>query len=134
MSRASAALRREVRLRAGRRCEYCRLPEGQTLYTFHVEHIIAMQHGGLTEPANLAWACLECNAAKGPNIATFDPETGELIRLYNPRQQAWDDHFEIAKGEIIGKTSIGRATAFLLTFNTEERIAIRRELLESDQW
>jgi hypothetical protein len=43
-----AALRAFVRERAGHRCEYCRLHEDDDdLLAFHVEHVIAKQHGGL---------------------------------------------------------------------------------------
>jgi hypothetical protein len=43
-----AALRAFVRERAGRRCEYCRLhEEDDDFLAFHVEHVIARQHGGL---------------------------------------------------------------------------------------
>ena len=46
-----AALRALVQERAGRRCEYCRLHEDDyDLFAFHVEHVIAKQHGGLDDP------------------------------------------------------------------------------------
>ena len=40
------ALRTLVAQRAGRCCEYCRLPEQFVPVAFHVEHIIPKQHGG----------------------------------------------------------------------------------------
>jgi hypothetical protein len=41
------ALRAFIRERAGGRCEYCRLHQDEYEFqTFHVEHIIAKQHGG----------------------------------------------------------------------------------------
>src|SRR5437667_11691040 len=65
-----AALRAFVRERAGHRCEYCRLHEDDDDYlSFHVEHVIARQHGGSDDPDRLCWACAECNWAKGPNLA-----------------------------------------------------------------
>lgn len=134
MRRVSKQLRAEVRTRAGARCEYCRLPEAASRYPFHVEHIIALQHEGLTETDNLAWACLQCNTAKGPNIASYDLETGELTPLYHPRQQIWGEHFEIVNNEIRGKTSVGRVTASLLQFNTIERVEMRRDLMASGEW
>jgi 5-methylcytosine-specific restriction endonuclease McrA len=63
-----AALRKFVRERANGRCEYCMLPqEAVPYFTFHVEHIRARQHQGSDEPSNLALACPDCNAKKGPN-------------------------------------------------------------------
>lgn len=76
------ALRSRVRHRAGDICEYCRLPQAASRFVrFHVEHIIARQHGGLSEADNLALACSFCNFHKGPNIASLDTESGELVRL-----------------------------------------------------
>ncbi len=44
---SEATVRALVRQRAGDCCEYCGLPqEAVPLATFHVEHIIAKQHGG----------------------------------------------------------------------------------------
>src|SRR6266436_4526255 len=52
--------------RAGGRCEYCRLHQDDyELLTFHVEHIIAKQHGGSDDADNLCLACSECNWPKG---------------------------------------------------------------------
>lgn len=53
-----AATRRLVRERAGNRCEYCGMLQAQQSFPFfHVDHIIAQQHGGTDEPANLALSC-----------------------------------------------------------------------------
>ncbi|MGH8524445.1 MAG: HNH endonuclease, partial [Gammaproteobacteria bacterium] len=62
----SAAARNLVRQRASERCEYCRLPENVVQIPFHVEHVIAKQHGGSDDPANLCLACDRCNLYKGP--------------------------------------------------------------------
>jgi hypothetical protein len=43
---------------------------------------------------NLAFACVFCNRYKGSDIATVDPVTGEAVRLFDPRQDSWGDHFE----------------------------------------
>jgi hypothetical protein len=51
-----------------------------------VDHIIARQHDGATTIDNLALACLHCNRHKGPNIAGRDVATGDLVRLFHPRQ------------------------------------------------
>jgi 5-methylcytosine-specific restriction endonuclease McrA len=117
-----------VRLRAGCRCEYCRLPEEASSLRFHIEHIIARQHGGGDALDNLALACPECNYQKGPNLTGRDPDTGEVVRLFHPRQDQWEDHFTFAGACILGKTPIGRTTVWLLEMNTPERTRWR-ELL-----
>jgi 5-methylcytosine-specific restriction endonuclease McrA len=92
-ARISAALRREVRERARERCEYCLLAESQDFFPHEPDHLIALKHHGETLSANLALACFECNRLKGPNIASLDPLTGELVALFNPRTQNWSEHF-----------------------------------------
>lgn len=81
------ALRSLVRHRASDVCEYCRLPQAASQFVrFHVEHIVARQHGGLTEPENLALSCSFGNFHKGPNIAALDPESRQLVPLFHPRR------------------------------------------------
>src|SRR5688572_18618303 len=97
------AVRQLVRQRASDRCEYCRLPQHAAPYVaFHVEHIRARQHQGDDNPLNLAWSCPDCNAKKGPNLATVSADTGNLIALFNPRLHAWEEHFAMVGPEIIG--------------------------------
>jgi 5-methylcytosine-specific restriction endonuclease McrA len=83
----------EVRRRAAGVCEYCRIPEHAFRRPFHIEHVIARQHGGVTELANLALACWVCNLKKGPNLAGIDPQSKLLTPLFNPRRDIWSDHF-----------------------------------------
>jgi|GEM_PF-3273097 len=81
---------------------------------FHLDHIIPRQHGGLTERNNLALACLHCNRHKGPNLAGLDPANGDIAPLFNPRRDAWSDHFEWHDTELAGKTAVGRVTIRVL--------------------
>jgi hypothetical protein len=78
--------------------------------SFHVDHIVARQHGGESVLKNLALACMHCNQRKRPNIAGRDPGTGEIVHLFHPRRDKWSDHFEWNGAYLIGKTQIGRAT------------------------
>jgi hypothetical protein len=88
-----------VRTRAGDRCEYCHLPQAATPFiTFHIEHVIAKQHTpddeDLDNPERLALACDRCNLLKGPNLSSIDPESGEIVNLFNPRndlREQWLD-------------------------------------------
>ncbi|MGA2796776.1 MAG: HNH endonuclease signature motif containing protein [Thermoguttaceae bacterium] len=123
-------LRSLVRRRAGDMCEYCRLPQAASrIVRFHVEHIIARQHGGETDPENLALACSYCNFHKGPNIASLDPASGQIVPLFNPRRDIWADHFAWKGTVIVGKTATGRATVELLAMNTWQRVELRENLL-----
>jgi len=125
-----AATRRFVQQRAGNACEYCRLAQDDEPFaSFHVEHIIACQHGGESVPDNLCWACTSCNLHKGPNIAGIDRQTGQLVPLFHPREQVWEDHFEWDGAIIRGKTPVGRTTADVLAFNRPENIKLREALI-----
>ena len=125
-----ANTRQLVRDRAGDVCEYCHIPQLATpLISFHVEHIIAKQHGGGDDPAKLALACDRCNAYKGPNLASIDPDSGEIAPLFNPRQDVWQDHFAFRGGQVVGLTPKGRATVRLLNMNAPRRVELRDEWL-----
>jgi hypothetical protein len=121
---------RQVWQRAQSRCEYCRLPVAAYPLPFHVDHIIARQHGGQTVTENLALSCLHCNRHKGPNIAGRDPATGELVRLFHPRQDQWGRHFEWRSAELVGRTAIGRITIQVLAINDPDFLAVREALME----
>ena len=117
-----------VRKRAGHACEYCRLPRQATpLIPFHVEHIVLRQHGGADDLDQLALACDRCNAYKGPNLTSIDPDSGSTVPLFHPRRDVWSDHFELQEGQIAGLTSTGRATARLLNMNALRRVELRQE-------
>ena len=129
------ALQREVRLRAGERCEYCRLHQAGQQATFHIDHIRPQARGGATAADNLALACVSCSLRKGARIAVADPDTGSEVDLYNPRTESWDAHFEIGPGmQIIGQTAVGRATAAALKMNRALAISIRAEASERGRY
>jgi hypothetical protein len=61
-------------------------------------------------------------------IAFTDFVTGDLVRLFNPRHQVWDEHFawSATGDEILGKTSTGRATVTALHLNRPSLVVARR--------
>jgi 5-methylcytosine-specific restriction endonuclease McrA len=132
----SEALRQQVREQAARRCEYCRLSETDLpLWPFHLDHIVAEQHfGSATTPENLAWACQRCNLHKGTNLSAVDPDSTNVVRLFNPRSDQWADHFRLADARIEGRTTVGRATAWLLQMNSDERVELRAALQVFGDW
>ena len=125
----------EVRRRAGNRCEYCHLPQAAFRRPFHLEHIIAKQHGGQTQRDNLALACWYCNLKKGPNLSGIDPDSGTVVPLFHPRNERWHDHFalSVAAGtlpaiDVKGLTPTGRATIHVLGMSEQTRRILRYEL------
>src|SRR5262249_37243940 len=122
------ALRHFVRNRAGYRCEYCLLHESDADFlAFHVEHIIARQHGGTDDPDTLCYACQECNWAKGPNLSGL--LRGKLYPLFNPRRQRWGRHFYWDHTTLVGKTKTGIVTVQVLKINDPSRVMLRENLL-----
>lgn len=123
------SLRRLVSRRAARRCEYCLLHQDDTPFTHPIDHVIAIKHGGETTADNLALACIDCNRNKGSDLTTFDPASGQITPLFNPRTEQWSDHFLLDGALILGRTAIGRATIVLLRLNEPQRLITREVLL-----
>jgi hypothetical protein len=129
-----AALAHLVRQRAGDRCEYCRLPQSRSSLRFHVEHIVARQHGGQDASENLAFACPECNRRKGTNLTGLDSDTGRVVRLFHPRQDRWENHFLSDGPRVLARTDVGRTTAWLLAMNSAPRLRWRDLLHRLGEW
>lgn len=127
MTKITAALRRWVIQRANNRCEYCGISQIGQVATFHIDHIIPVVAGGETSAENLALACVSCSLRKGARQKLEDSETDELVYIFNPRQQRWNDHFAWNGVEVIGLTAIGRATVQALNLNRSTMLAIRAE-------
>jgi len=123
------ALLRQIQERARNACEYCRMPDSFHPGSFEIEHVISRQHGGETVAANLAYACLRCNRAKGPNLSGIDRPRGRLTPLFNPRRHRWDVHFRWNGAQLIGRTAVGRVTIQVLQINDPLRIELRSGLI-----
>ncbi|MCP4425409.1 MAG: HNH endonuclease [Chloroflexi bacterium] len=126
----SASLRRQVQARAQYQCEYCLLPQAAALHKHEPDHIMPRQHGGITNADNLALSCMRCNRYKGPNVGSFDPETGALVPFFNPRIQKWREHFALRGAIIHPLTAEGRVTVLILRLNDGMRVAERKRLIK----
>ena len=131
MPEISPALREEVRSRGRYRCEYCLISEELALIRHEVDHIIAVKHGGASNSDNLALSCTLCNRHKGSDLASIDSETGALLRLFHPRRDRWDEHFELRGPMIVAHSGIGRATIRLLQLNLPQRIKEREAMIQA---
>ncbi|MBI5666512.1 MAG: HNH endonuclease [Chloroflexi bacterium] len=134
VSQIPNSIRYQVRQRANKRCEYCGLPEGFSFYGHQVDHIISVKHKDSSDLNNLAWACFDCNNTKGSDVAAYDDETGQLVPLFNPRTQSWNEHFDLDGAIIVGITAIGRATVSFLKLNRDEQVNTRSDLVEIGLW
>jgi hypothetical protein len=126
MSRVPAKLASQVRTRAADRCEYCRLPAIASQASFEVEHIIPLKHEGSTELGNLAYACMHCNRHKGSNVSGIRLPDGKLVRLFHPRRDAWDDHFRVRDGFLVGRTQVAKITIQVLLMNDPNQVMLRQ--------
>jgi hypothetical protein len=116
--------------RAGYRCEYCHLPNLDSFYRFHIEHIISRRHGGKTALDNLALACPDCNNNKGTDLGTVLIEGGAIVPFFHPRKEIWDFHFEFSdSGLIVPKAETGKATVKFFDFNNADRVIERKLML-----
>jgi len=119
-------VRQRVRERAGHRCEYCQLAERHSpVSKLQIEHIVPRKHGGSDDLDNLALACIDCNLHKGSNLTGIDPNTGQVIELFNPRRQRWPEHFAWNRSDIAGLSATGRTTIRVMDLNSEDRIRVR---------
>lgn len=121
-------VRNQVIQRANNRCEYCRRTETDSFIRFQVDHIISLKHGGDNSLENLAFSCPLCNSAKGTDLGTIIEPGGPIVRLFNPRNDNWFEHFDTSEGVIHPKTEIASATIKLLDLNNVNRILERLDL------
>jgi hypothetical protein len=124
--------RQFVRRRAGERCEYCHLPQVFHEERFSIDHVTPRKHGGGETPSNLAFACLRCNLCKGTNLTGIDPDTGQVVALFNPRTQDWQQHFRWNGAVLVGQSMEGRVTVLVLRMNAPERVQLRRAILDDN--
>ena len=129
--RVTPELRAFVAERAHFCCEYCLLPEWISAYRHEPDHIIPRQHGGETVADNLALACIRCNRRKGPNVGSFDPESGDLTAFFNPRTDSWNSHFQLRGALIQPLTPAARVTVNILGLNDDARVAERARLIKA---
>jgi hypothetical protein len=122
------ALRDLVASQACYRCGYCLTAEAVVGAPMEIDHLIPEALGGLTEENNLWLACSLCNDHKAGRIAAPDSETGEMVRLFNPRHQVWREHFRwtTVADYIVGLTPTGRATVSALHLNRPALVQARR--------
>jgi 5-methylcytosine-specific restriction endonuclease McrA len=118
-------LRRQVAHRADYRCEYCHIHQDDAFFTFPIDHIISIKHGGTTVSENLAYACFPCNSSKGSDIGTVLLPDMTFVRLFNPRIDIWTAHFILQNGVFYPQTLEAQATIKILKLNAKNRILER---------
>ncbi|MEO0043977.1 MAG: hypothetical protein RL329_3425 [Bacteroidota bacterium] len=100
-------------------CEYCQMPQDFVPDAYELEHIIPLVQNGTNELENIAYSCGGCNGRKRAKMTAIDPITLEIVRLYHPRNDNWEEHFQWRENFSIieGISPIGRATVDALLLN-----------------
>lgn len=123
------SIERIVRERAKDRCEYCRLPQAFSTRHFQIDHVHARQHLSDDFLDNLALSCDRCNGNKGPNVAGIDLASREVVPLFNPRTQVWNEHFVWVGPLLLGLTRVGIVTIHVLKVNHASAVALRAAIM-----
>ena len=125
------ALRQLVTARAQGRCEYCQSPEAYATERSRLNistHVHSRAQQCLPTVPSLPGVQ---RGYKSIHTTSVDPETGETVALFHPRQHVWREHFTwSADGlRIVGLTPTGRATVALLRINRPPLMNLRRALM-----
>jgi hypothetical protein len=77
-----------------------------------------------------------CNSSKSNTVDGIDPDSGVVVSLFNPRRQAWYDHFKWDRSftQILGTTASGRATIARLDMNSHSQQVARALWIASGYW
>jgi hypothetical protein len=102
----------------------------------HIEHILPIARGGTDEESNLWLACPICNGHKSDKVVAADPESGDIVPLFNARNHRWAEHFRWAENGLIitGTTAIGRATVIALRLNDDPEAMVFRSYWVQVGW
>ncbi|MEZ5043453.1 MAG: HNH endonuclease [Saprospiraceae bacterium] len=119
--RISKAIKEQVRNRANGICEYCLSQEKFASQSFSIDHVLPEIEGGKGILENLSLACQGCNNFKYTKTNAKDFNSGKMVRLFNPRNDKWLDHFKWNENftVIIAVSPIGRVTIDALNLNRE---------------
>lgn len=96
-----------LRQSADSQCGYCLSRQEYVLGPLEIDHIIPVTKGGGDDKDNLWLACRLCNNVKGTQTDARDWLSGQMVALFNPRNQEWSDHFRWSEDG----TQIERVTA-----------------------
>ncbi|MEH2318166.1 HNH endonuclease [Nostoc sp.] len=85
----SVEIERRVRTAARNLCGYCLSPQRLVMARLEIEHIIPISKDGTNDESNLWLACPLYNRYKSDKTIGLDPQTSEIVKLFNPRTQVW---------------------------------------------
>ena len=86
-------LKEEIDKTDQRYCCYCLTSEANSGIPLTYDHILPRFKGGEDIFANVCLACYTCKQFKSDLIRAIDPLTDQIVDLFNPRTQQWNEHF-----------------------------------------
>jgi hypothetical protein len=136
MGKISDTLKAMVRESAKNRCGYCLSPQAFIPFPLEIDHLTPQAKGGSDEESNLWLACSACNNFKSDKTEAKDPETNDIVPLFNPRKQNWFEHFQWSEDSlrISGISPVGRATVSLLHLHDYEYLIEARKAWKRAGW
>ena len=114
--------------RAGHRCEYCHARRPSSTCRSR-SNTAPRSRGAPDDESNLALSCRSGNLFKSDQETGIDETTREVVPLFHPRRDRWDEHFRVEPedGALQGLTPEGRVTVACLRMNR----AVHREARRS---
>jgi hypothetical protein len=127
----SVKVQRLIRTISNGCCEYCQAPAEYSAAFYHFDHILPAVKGGKSTFSNIAYSCAGCNGYKSDKTHFLDPLTHQITKLYHPKKDKWDEHFQWNNDylSIEGISPIGRTTVALLQLNREGLRNLRQILI-----
>jgi len=124
---ATKEQRQRIAEQAKYRCGYCQMQEVISGIPLTLEHLRPKARGGSDEDENIWLSCRLCNEKKGALFEAADPLDGTVVPLFNPRTQAWHEHFRWSDDftQVLATSAVGRATIELLGLNAQLRVRSR---------
>src|SRR5438874_1504363 len=95
-------------------------PTRDEILAFHPSKAVQQRARKLLD--NLAWTCFACNRRKGTDLASIDPLTDHLVRLFHPRRDRWNEHFRWEGILIKPLTAVGRVTVFFAAIESSRSV------------
>lgn len=122
----SSGTKQKIRQHADYACEYCGVSESDVGGELTIDHYQPQSADGGDEPENLIYSCHRCNLYKSDYWAD-----AESTRLWNPRDESFDEHFWLSNnGKIFALTETAALTIKKLRLNREPLVKHRRQKAE----
>ena len=88
----------------------------------------------MTGGTGFVGGALACRMLERGDIGSLHAESGDFVRLFNPRTDRWGEHFRLEGAIIEPLTGVGAVTVDVLRLNSFERVLEREALVEAGRY